>query len=70
MSVRVSSVNQYNYGNIRRGVDSHNVNRISYLHGWAVHAQTGEASADHLKRSKLLVRLVRSAEPGAAPAAR
>lgn len=61
----LSSVNPYNYGNIRRGVNGGNVNRISYLHGWAVHAQTGEASPDHLKRSKLLVRLVRTVEPGA-----
>lgn len=60
----MSSVNQYNYGNIRRGVTSENVNRISYLHGWAVNAQTGEANANHLKKSRLLVRLVRPAGPG------
>ncbi len=58
-----SSVNPYDYGNIRRGVTSENVARIAFLHGWAVHTATGEADGAVLKRTRLAVRLVRSLGP-------
>jgi len=60
-SVRVDTgaVNQYDYRNIQRGVSEQNVNRIAYLHAWAVDLDAGEASANTPRRSKLPVRLVR-----------
>ncbi len=59
----MSKVNPYDYGNIRRGVTDENVARVAFLHGWAVHAATGEADGAVLKRTRLAVRLVRSLEP-------
>jgi hypothetical protein len=53
-------VNPYNYGNVmsaRNG--SANVNRMAFLHGWAVNMDTGEADGEVSRRSKLPVRLVR-----------
>jgi hypothetical protein len=53
-------VNQYRYENIRRHVTEESVNRIAFLHGWAVDLATGEARDDVPKRARLPVRLVRS----------
>jgi hypothetical protein len=58
--VDLGSVNQYQYQNIRRRVTEGNVNRIAFLHGWAVDLATGQARDDVLKSSRLPVRLVRS----------
>ena len=53
-------VNQYNYGNISQGRTSANINRMDFLHGWAVDMGTGEARGNFLKRgTRLPVRLVR-----------
>ena len=52
-------VNQYNYGNIASGRTGADINRMAFLHGWAVNMDTGEASGDTSKRSKLPVRLMR-----------
>jgi hypothetical protein len=54
-------VNPYNYGNVmaaRNGTAS--VNRMAFLHGWAVNMETGEADGEVSRRSKLPVRLVRT----------
>ncbi|MBV8123871.1 MAG: DUF1566 domain-containing protein [Burkholderiaceae bacterium] len=58
--VDTSDVNQYSYGNIMNGVNSQNVNRMDFLHGWAVDVDTGKVRGDVLKRTRLPVRLVRS----------
>lgn len=53
------SVNEYNYGNMARGVTAENMARVQFMHAWAVDTTTGEARKDALRRSTLLVRLVR-----------
>lgn len=58
VSIDSSAVNQYDYNNIRHGVTGENVNRISYLHGWAVHLGSGAAKGTVNKRTQLPVRLV------------
>jgi len=58
-NIDVSPVNQYDYANIERGVTAQNANRMAFLHGWAVNAQSGVARGDVPKRTKLPVRLVR-----------
>jgi hypothetical protein len=58
VSIDSSTVNPYNYSNIRSGVTAENVNRIAYLHGWAVHLGSGEANGAINKRTRLPVRLV------------
>ena len=55
-----TEVNQYNYGNIAQGRTGANVNRMAFLHGWAVDMESGEGSGDVSKRSQLPVRLVRA----------
>ena len=62
-TVDTSRVNPYEYGNIRKGVTNENMARISFRHGWAVHAATGEADGNMSKRTRLAVRLVRSLDP-------
>lgn len=51
--------NPYNYGNIAQGKAANDANRLGFMHGWAVHLGTGEAAGDVLRRTELLVRLVR-----------
>lgn len=58
--VDTRSVNPYDYANIRRGVTEQNVNRMDFMHGWAVNGLTGEASGEFTKKTALAVRLVRS----------
>lgn len=58
VSVDNSTVNPYNYNNIRNGVTGENVNRITYLHGWSVHPVSGEANGATHKRTRLPVRLL------------
>jgi hypothetical protein len=58
VSIDSSAVNRYNYNNIRNGVTGENVNRIAFLHGWAVHLGNGEADGAVRKRTRLPVRLV------------
>lgn len=58
-NVDTRSVNEYNYGNMARGVTAENMARVQFMHAWAVDTATGEARKDALKRSPLLVRLVR-----------
>lgn len=60
VSIDTAAVNQYNYSNIRQGVNSQTVNRIAFLHGWAVHLGSGEAQGDMNKRSRLPLRVVLS----------
>ncbi|MCW5657493.1 MAG: hypothetical protein KIT60_07305 [Burkholderiaceae bacterium] len=50
--------NEYNYGNVSRGLNKANVNQLGFLHGWAVNTVDGEARGDVPKRTKLSVRLV------------
>ena len=50
--------NEYNYGNVARGVNRANVNQLGFLHGWAVNTADGEARGDVPRRTKLSVRLV------------
>ena len=52
-------INQYDYGNIGRGITEQSVNRMAFLHGWAVSMGSGQARGDISKRTKLPVRLVR-----------
>lgn len=52
-------VNQYDYGNIERGVTAQSLNRMAFLHGWAVNMRSAQARGDVTKRTKLPVRLVR-----------
>ena len=59
VNIDVSEVNQYDYSNIERGVTAQNANRMAFLHGWAVNAQSGVARGEVPKRTKLPVRLVR-----------
>lgn len=58
-NIDTRAVNQYDYGNIERGVTEGSVNRMAFLHGWAVDAQSAQARGDVPKRTKLPVRLVR-----------
>jgi hypothetical protein len=64
--VETATLNPYSYRNIQGGVTDQNVNRVAYLHAWAVNVDSGERRADRLKRDKLWVRLVRDAEPAEA----
>lgn len=59
VNIDVSEVNPYDYSNIERGVTAQNANRMAFLHGWAVNAQSGVARGEVPKRTKLPVRLVR-----------
>jgi hypothetical protein len=56
--VDTRSFNEYQYGNVMRGLTAQNAAQVRFLHGWAVDLATGEARDDALKRSRLLVRLV------------
>jgi hypothetical protein len=58
-AIATRSFNAYNYNNIQRGLNGQNSNQLKVLHGWAVNTATGEAHGDVLKRSKVLVRMVR-----------
>ncbi|MDE1999036.1 MAG: DUF1566 domain-containing protein [Burkholderiales bacterium] len=59
VSIDTQPVNQYNYKNIEQGVNSDNINRLAYLHGWAVNLETGESRGDVPKQERLPLRLVR-----------
>jgi hypothetical protein len=50
--------NEYNYGNVARGLNKANTNQLGFLHGWAVNSADGEARGDVPRRTKLNVRLV------------
>jgi hypothetical protein len=58
--VDTTPVNQYSYGNVMQGLTNDNVNRLAFLHGWAVNLESGAARGDVTKRTKLHVRLVRT----------
>lgn len=58
-TINIRSFNAYDYNNIQRGLNGQNTNQMKFLHGWAVNTATAEAQGDVLKRSKLLVRLMR-----------
>ena len=53
--------NQYNYGNISQGTGAGAGSRLAALDGWAVDMDTGIASGDVPRSSRLPVRLVRLA---------
>lgn len=59
--VDTAPVNPYNYGAIMREQQAGGANRMSFLHGWAVNLQTGEARDDVTKKTPLAVLLVRPA---------
>lgn len=61
-NVDTRTINEYSYENVKRGVTAENMARVQFMHGWAVDTTTGEARKDALKRSQLLVRLVRPLE--------
>lgn len=58
-NVDTRTLNEYAYGNVVRGVTAENMVRVQFMHAWAVDTTTGEARKDALRRSLLLVRLVR-----------
>ncbi|HET8871278.1 MAG TPA: DUF1566 domain-containing protein [Aquabacterium sp.] len=60
VTIDTQPVNQYNYKNIEQGVNSDNINRLAYLHGWAVNLETGESRGDVPKQERLPLRLVRT----------
>lgn len=53
--------NPYNYGNIAQGRVPSSMNQVAFLHGWALNFETGESRGDVLKRTPMVVRLVRGA---------
>lgn len=55
------TVNPYNYGNIAQGRTPSSVNQVAFLHGWAVNFSTGESRGELLKRTPMVLRLVRGA---------
>ena len=59
-SVNSAAVNPFDYGNVQRGVDGTNVNRISYRQAWAVEFGARDAQENMPRRSALHVRLVRA----------
>lgn len=60
-NIKTFANNQYNYGNISQGTGSGAGSRLAALDGWAVDMDTGIASGDVPRSSKLPVRLVRLA---------
>lgn len=60
VDTRSTAVNPYNYGNIAEHRSPDNLNRLGFLHGWAVDMRTGEAQGEVSKRTRLPVRLVRA----------
>lgn len=54
------TINPYRYDNVMRGNGGDDSAHLAFLHGWAVDMSTGEPYGDVTKRSKLVVRLVRS----------
>lgn len=54
------ALNPYTYGNVMRGTGGDEGAHLAFLHGWAVDMLTGEADGAVPKRTKLVVRLVRS----------
>jgi len=53
--------NPYNYGNIAQGRTPSSVNQVAFLHGWAVDFANGESKGEILKRTPMVLRLVRVA---------
>lgn len=51
--------NPYNYGTIAQGSGNQTSSRLAALEGWAVDMETGEASGDIARSTRLPVRLVR-----------
>lgn len=60
--IEIRSVNAYNYSNIMQGVTGQNVNQMKFLHGWVVNTATAESRDDVLRRTPMLVHLVRRAD--------
>lgn len=60
-NIKTFANNQYNYGNISQGTGSGAGSRLAALDGWAVDMDTGIASGDVPRTSRLPVRLVRLA---------
>ena len=60
-NIKTFANNQYNYGNISQGTGSGAGSRLAALDGWAVDMDTGIASGDVPRSSRLPVRLVRLA---------
>lgn len=60
--IQVREVNAYRYDNVMKGVNGQNVTQMKFLHGWVVNTATGESRDDVLKRTRMFVRLVRSAD--------
>lgn len=58
-SIESTPVNIYEYDKVMHGHNEKTADRIAFLHGWAVHLETGEARSDMPKTSRLPVRLVR-----------
>lgn len=53
-------VNNYDYGNVKRGVTNDNLARVNFLHGLAVDMRNGQSDGQVTKRTPLPVRLVRT----------
>lgn len=60
-NIKTFANNQYNYGNISQGTGAGAGSRLAALDGWAVDMDTGIASGDVPRSSRLPVRLVRLA---------
>lgn len=57
-----ATVNPYDYGNVQRGIDASNVNRLAYRQAWAVELGGAQDTQENMaRRSALHVRLVRRA---------
>lgn len=61
VTVSMQSVNQYNYGSVAQGGLRGGHNQVAFLHGWAVNFATGETRGNVLKKTPMVVRLVRPA---------
>lgn len=61
VTLSVQSVNQYNYGSIAQGGLPGGHNQVAFLHGWAVNFANGEVRGHVLKKTPMVVRLVRPA---------
>ena len=61
-AIDIRSVNAYSYDNVMKGLNGQNVNQMKFLHGWVVNTGTGESRNDVLKRTPMMVRLVRPAD--------
>lgn len=61
-SVIRQQANLYNYGDIVRGPGGNGGQHLDMQHGWAVNTGTAEMRSDILRRTPMMLRLVRAAD--------